>query len=91
MPKGSVEDKKEILVRIKNCKECLSCMYECSMKAFGCFSLVKSRIQVMPGQPPYKNSSMMRTITFSNDCEHCYRCVKTCSHNALYLESGVEL
>ena len=78
--------KQKILVKIENCKECLSCMYECSRRGFGYFSLNKSRIQVAPGYPPSHSSSMVRTIRFSDDCEHCYRCVKTCPNHALYLE-----
>ena len=80
MPATHAKDKKEILTRADLCKECLSCMYECSIHAFGCFNLSKSRIQILYGYPN-------ATIAFSDDCDLCYRCVGICPHHALYLEN----
>jgi Fe-S-cluster-containing hydrogenase component 2 len=79
---------KKIVADTKVCKECLTCMYTCSIVHYGESNLSKSRIVVLPGEYPYIGSASSVKIDFTNDCVLCQSCVRACPYGALSVIGG---
>lgn len=71
----------DISVDVTRCVGCLSCALNCSMRFEGCFNPYYSKIHIVP--PDRSENVGLASIAFTNDCDGCGICVRSCLYGAL--------